>query len=49
MDSYAVVRYADGVHPTHNSRYTNAWVEKGERMEQPTVSGRDRINLNEHL
>ena len=49
LDSYAVVYYADGVHPTHNSRYTYAWVEKGGRMEQPTVSGRDRINLNEHL
>ena len=46
MDGSAVVYYADGVHPTHNSRSTYAWVEKGERMEQPTVSGRDRINLN---
>ena len=46
MDSSAVVYYADDVHPMHNSRSTYAWVEKGERMEQPTVSGRDRINLN---
>lgn len=46
MYSTAVVYYADGVHPTHNSRSTCAWVEKGECMEQPTVSGRDRINLN---
>ena len=37
----AVVYYADGVHPTHNSRSTYTWIEKGERLEQPTVSGRD--------
>ena len=46
MDSSAVVYYADGVHSTHNSRSTYAWVEKGGHMEQPTASGRDRINLN---
>lgn len=45
-DSKAVVYYADGVHPTHNSRSTYAWIEKGEIMEQPTVSGRDRVNIN---
>lgn len=42
----AVVYYADGVHPTHNSRSTYAWIEKGKRLEQPTVSGRDRVNIN---
>lgn len=42
----SVVYYADGVHPTHNSRSTYAWIEKGERLEQPTVSGRDRVNIN---
>ena len=42
----AVVYYADGVHPTHNSRSTYAWIEKGERLEQPTVSGRERVNIN---
>ena len=46
MDSGAVVYYADGVHPTHNSRSTYAWIEKGKAMEQPTVSGRDRVNIN---
>lgn len=45
-DSETVVYYADGVHPTHNSRSTYAWIEKGEIMEQPTVSGRDRVNIN---
>lgn len=42
----AVIYYIDGVHPTHNSRSTYAWIEKGEEREQPTVSGRDRININ---
>jgi transposase len=41
-----VVYYADGVHPTHNSRSTYAWIEKGQEFEQPTVSGRDRVNIN---
>lgn len=45
-DGKTVVYYADGVHPTHNSRSTYAWIEKGKRLEQPTVSGRDRVNIN---
>ena len=45
-DGTSVVYYADGVHPTHNSRSTYAWIEKGEILEQPTVSGRDRVNIN---
>lgn len=46
MEKNAVVYYADGVHPTHNTRSTYAWIQKGERLEQPTVSGRDRVNIN---
>lgn len=46
MDEKTVVYYADGVHPTHNSRSTYAWIEKGRDFEQPTVSGRDRVNIN---
>jgi transposase len=46
MDESSVVYYADGVHPTHNSRSAYAWIEKGKELEQPTVSGRDRININ---
>jgi transposase len=42
----SVIYYADGVHPTHNSRSTYAWIEKGTDLEQPTVSGRDRVNIN---
>ena len=29
-DTKSIVYYADGVHPTHNSRSTYAWIEKGE-------------------
>ena len=46
MPEDAVVYYADGVHPTHNSRSTYAWIEKGAVLEQPTISGRDRVNIN---
>ena len=41
-----VVYFVDGVHPTHNSRSTYAWIEKGKEFQQPTVSGRDRVNFN---
>ena len=41
-----MVYFADGVHPTHNSRSTYAWIEKGKEFQQPTVSGRDRLNIN---
>jgi transposase len=46
MDESSVIYYADGVHPTYNSRSTCAWIEKGKDLEQPTVSGRDRVNIN---
>ena len=46
LEDGAVVYYADGVHPTHNSRSTYGWIEKGEEFMQPTVSGRDRVNIN---
>jgi transposase len=46
QDKKTVIYYADGVHPTHNSRSTYAWIEKGKELEQPTVSGRDRVNIN---
>ena len=46
LDDKTVVYYADGVHPTHNSRSTYGWIEKGAEFEQPTVSGRDRVNIN---
>jgi len=45
-DNETVVYFADAVHPTHNTRSTYAWVERGSQREQPTVSGRDRVNIN---
>lgn len=42
----AVVYFADGVHPTHNTRTTRAWIETGTQRVQLTVSGRDRVNIN---
>ena len=45
-EEQTIIYYADGVHPTHNSRSTHAWIEKGTELEQPTVSGRDRVNIN---
>lgn len=46
MEEDAVVYYADGIHPTHNTRSTYAWIQKSERLEQPTVSGCDHVNIN---
>jgi transposase len=48
-DKEAVAYFVDGVHPTHNTRSTHAWIEKGAEREQPTVSGRDRVNINAAL
>jgi transposase len=45
-DNETIVYFADALHPTHNSRSTYAWIEKGTEIEQPTVSGRDRVNIN---
>ncbi len=42
----AEVYFIDGVHPTHNTRSTFVWTKKGKQREQPSVSGRDRININ---
>lgn len=45
-EEQAVIYYIDGVHPTHNTRETKAWIETGTERELPTVSGRDRVNIN---
>ncbi|WP_151086484.1 IS630 family transposase [Hymenobacter baengnokdamensis] len=45
----AVVYFADAAHPTHNTRCTRAWTEKGAQRPLPTVSGRERVNLNAAL
>ena len=47
LDNESVIYFADGVHPTHNTRSTHAWIEKGTQRLQPTLlSGRDRVNIN---
>ena len=45
----AVLYYADAAHPTHNTRCTRAWCEKGSERPLLTVSGRERVNLNAAL
>ena len=45
-DETTVVYYADGMHPARNSRSAYAWIENGEEFSQPTVSGRERVNIN---
>lgn len=45
----AVLYYADAAHPTHNTRCTRAWCQVGEERPLPTVSGRERVNLNAAL
>jgi transposase len=36
----------DGTHPQHNSMPAYCWIEKGEKKEIPSNTGRKRINLN---
>ena len=46
----AVLYYADAAHPTHhNTRCTRAWCAVGHERPLPTVSGRERVNLNAAL
>jgi transposase len=42
----SVIYFTDGVHPTHNTRSTYGWIKTGTEKELPTVSGRDRVNIN---
>ena len=42
----AVVYFADAAHPTHNTRSTRVWTRTGQSRPLPTVSGRERVNLN---
>ena len=42
----AVVYFADAAHPTHNTRSTWMWTRTGQPRPLPTVSGRERVNLN---
>ena len=40
------ILFMDGTHPQHNSMPAYCWIEKGEKKEIPTNTGRKRINLN---
>lgn len=40
------VFFLDGVHPTHNTRSSYAWIKKGREKAIPTNTGRNRINLS---
>lgn len=42
----AIILFADGVHPQHNTEAENGWIEKGKTFEVLSNSGRKRINLN---
>lgn len=42
----AVVYFADAAHPTPNTRSTRVWTRTGQPRPLPTVSGRERVNLN---
>ena len=42
----AAVYFADAAHPTHNTRSTRVWTRTGQSRPLPTVSGRERLNLN---
>ena len=45
----AVVYFADAAHPTHNTRATHVWTQRGQERPLLTVSGRERVNLNAAL
>lgn len=45
LENEAIV-FLDGCHPTHNTKVTRAWVQKGEEKNIKSNSGRTRINLH---
>ena len=38
--------FADGIHPTHNTKSAYGWIRKGERKEILTNTGRQRLNIS---
>ena len=42
----AVIYYADGCHPTHNTETSRGWIRKGQDFEIDCNSGRKRVNIN---
>ena len=41
-----VIYFGDGVHPQHNTKLANGWIEKGKDKLIKSNTGRTRINLN---
>ena len=41
-----VICFMDGVHPTHNTKPSYGWIQKGQRKEIRTNTGRQRLNLS---
>lgn len=42
----AVVYFADGTHPTHNTKTGKGWIRKGKDFALDCNSGRKRVNIN---
>ena len=42
----AEVYYADGTHPTHNTKTGRGWIRKGQTFKVDCNSGRRRVNIN---
>lgn len=42
----AEVYFADGAHPTHNTKTGRGWIRKGQDFEIDCNSGRKRVNIN---
>jgi|APTNR8051073442_1049403.scaffolds.fasta_scaffold00664_7 transposase len=42
----AEVYFADGTHPTHNTKTGRGWIRKGQDFEIDCNSGRKRVNIN---
>lgn len=42
----AVAYFADGTHPTHNTKTGKGWIRKGKDFELDCNSGRKRVNIN---
>lgn len=46
LTEHDIIVFIDGVHPQHNTKSVNAWIEKGVTKYIKTNTGRSRINLN---
>jgi transposase len=46
LPSTETICFIEGVHPTHNTKLTYGWIQKGERKEIATNTGRQRLNLS---